>query len=135
MGWERKRGKLEQLNSYLMGGRDVRDEELHPFAGDPSGLDNIRFVITLDADTQMPHGAARRMIETLAHPLNSAEFSVTSAENNDRPAALSTQHSALVTDGYAIIQPRVSPTLPSATATRFARIFSDTTGADPYSHV
>ena len=64
----------------------------------------IRYVITLDADTQLPHGSARRLIETIAHPLNKVEL---------------TQDQRNRVRGYTIIQPRVSITLPSATASRF----------------
>lgn len=84
MGTERKRGKLEELNRYLKGEWSGHPDESHPVAGDEARLTGIRFVITLDADTQMPHDTARRLIETLAHPLNrpqfSAEFGVRSAE-------------------------------------------------------
>src|SRR5207237_6866471 len=66
MGWERKRGKIEELNRWLTG--EGATELQH--AGDPEQLRDVRFVITLDSDSQLPHGAARRMVETLAHPLN-----------------------------------------------------------------
>jgi cyclic beta-1,2-glucan synthetase len=114
MGWERKRGKIEELNAYL-NGQGPPDFLL---VGDPSNLGQISFVITLDTDTQLPHDAARRLVETIAHPLN-------------RPR-LSSEH-RLVAQGYTIIQPRVSITLPSATATPFTRLFSDSNGSDPYS--
>jgi cyclic beta-1,2-glucan synthetase len=118
IGWERKRGKLEQLNRFLMG--DIAPE-LEGFlcAGDHARLAGIRFVITLDADTQLLRGTARRMIETLAHPLNQARLS----PDGQR-----------VLRGYTIIQPSVSATLPSATATWFSRIFADPRGIDPYTH-
>ncbi len=120
MGWERKRGKLEELNAWLTGEAGPSSETLRPIAGDSSRLDGVRFVITLDADTQLPHGTARRLIGTLAHPLNRPRL----AADGRR-----------VTGGYTIIQPRVSPSLPSATATRFSRIFADSIGVDPYSQV
>ncbi len=118
IGWERKRGKLEQLNRFLMG---ESAPELDGFlcAGEPAGLANIRFVITLDADTQLLRETARRMIETLAHPLNQPRLSADGRK---------------VERGYTIIQPRVSATLPSATATWFSRIFADSRGIDPYTH-
>src|SRR5436189_28232 len=74
IGWERKRGKLEQLNRFLIG---ESGPELEGFlcAGDRAQLEGIRFVITLDADTQLLRDTARRMIETLAHPLNQARLS------------------------------------------------------------
>ena len=112
MGWERKRGKLEELNRLLNGensGVAVQAGSL------PKG---IRYVITLDADTQLPHRTARKLIETIAYPLNRIEYT---ADGRNR------KH------GYTIIQPRVSITLPSATASRFSRLFTDARGSDPYS--
>jgi cyclic beta-1,2-glucan synthetase len=130
MGWERKRGKLEELNRLLisrqieagpgvaaeLAGADLTPSTLQ-HDGDPRALDGVRFVITLDADTQLPYGAARRLVETLAHPLN-------------RPRLA--PDGRTVAQGYTIIQPRVSTTLPSATATRFSRFFTDPVGTDPY---
>src|SRR5205823_5402627 len=74
IGWERKRGKLEQLNRFLIG---ESAPELKGFlcAGDRAQLEGIRFVITLDADTQLLRDTARRLVETLAHPLNQARLS------------------------------------------------------------
>src|SRR5213595_3269647 len=117
IGWERKRGKLEQLNRFLIG---ESTPELEGFlcAGDRAQLEGIRFVITLDADTQLLSDTARRMIETLAHPLNQARLSP----------------DGHVIRGYTIIQPSVSASLPSATATWFSRIFADPRGIDPYTH-
>ncbi len=118
IGWERKRGKLEQLNRFLVG---ESAPELKGFlhAGDRAQLERIRFVITLDADTQLLRETARRMIETLAHPLNQARLSPDGRR---------------VVRGYTIIQPGVSASLPSATATWFSRIFADQRGIDPYTH-
>jgi cyclic beta-1,2-glucan synthetase len=111
IGWERKRGKLEELNSFLNGeaGGTLELSGTVP--------ERIRYVITLDADTQLPHGSALRLIETIAHPLNRVELTA-DQRNRER--------------GYTIIQPRVSITLPSATATRFTRLFTDARGTDPY---
>jgi cyclic beta-1,2-glucan synthetase len=118
IGWERKRGKLEQLNRFLIG---ESAPELEGFlcAGDRAQLKGIRFVITLDADTQLLRDTARRMIETLAHPLNQARVSPDGRR---------------VIRGYTIIQPSVSASLPSARATWFSRIFADPRGIDPYTH-
>src|SRR5256885_10240859 len=118
IGWERKRGKLEQLNQFLIG---ESTPELEGFlhAGDAAQLEGIRFVITLDADTQLLRDTARRMIETLAHPLNQARLSPDGRH---------------IVRGYTIIQPSVSASLPSATATWFSRIFADPRGIDPYTH-
>jgi cellobiose phosphorylase len=111
IGWERKRGKLEELNSFLNGGENAEFFCV-------GSLPKIRYVITLDADTQLPHGSAQRLVETIAHPLNRVELT-----GDERNRAR----------GYTIIQPRVSITLPSATATRFTRLFTDARGTDPYS--
>ncbi len=111
IGRERKRGKIEDLNSLLAG---EGPEEIRVAGSLPLP---IRYVITLDADTQLPATSARRMVETIAHPLNRVELDpVTKTRKR----------------GFTIIQPRVSITLPGATATRFTRIFADTTGTDPY---
>ncbi len=115
IGWERKRGKLEELNGLIDGTRSGSAHRL-VYVGDPDQLSNVRFVITLDSDTQLPHDAARRMIETLAHPLNRARL-------DDAGRVLS---------GYTIIQPRVSPSLSSANGSPFSRLFSDPIGIDPY---
>jgi cyclic beta-1,2-glucan synthetase len=118
IGWERKRGKLEQLNRFLIG---ESAPELEGFlrVGDGAQLKGIRFIITLDADTQLLRDTARRMIETLAHPLNQARLSPDGRH---------------VIRGYTIIQPSVSASLPSARATWFSRIFADPRGIDPYTH-
>lgn len=118
MGWERKRGKLEQVNRYLVGESAPELDDLL-VVGDRDLLDGVRYVITLDADTQLLRDSARRLIETLSHPLNQARISPDGRK---------------VLRGYTIIQPRVSTTLPSATATWFSRIFADPCGLDPYSH-
>ena len=110
IGRERKRGKLEELNTYLCEGKgDILAEGRLPKP--------IRYVITLDADTQLPPGAGKRLIETIAHPLNQAQID---------------EAKGVRRSGYTIIQPRVSIGLPGATATRFTRIFSDAQGTDPY---
>jgi len=112
IGWERKRGKLEELNSLLNGGQ-------HPdFLRIGSLPEGIRYAITLDADTMLPHDTALKLIETISHPLNRVELK---PDKRNRAR------------GYTIIQPRVSITLPSATATRFTRLFTDARGTDPYS--
>ena len=112
IGRERKRGKLEELNAFLCGdGHEaIRDTGRLPLP--------VSYVITLDADSQLPADAARRLIETIAHPLNKVEID---------PAT------RVRRQGYTIIQPRVSITLPGVMATRFTRIFADAAGTDPYS--
>jgi cyclic beta-1,2-glucan synthetase len=116
IGWERKRGKLEELNRLIDGTRPKHAPRLVE-VGDPDLLADVRFIITLDSDTQLPHATARRLIETLAHPLNQPRF----------------DPSGRVTAGYTLIQPRVSPTLASTSSSIFSRLFADAVGIDPYS--
>ncbi|MCZ6528789.1 MAG: glycosyl transferase, partial [Chloroflexi bacterium] len=115
IGWERKRGKLEDLNR-LIAGASPRTEEDYVKVGDAQKLRTVRFVITLDSDTVLTTDSARRMVETLAHPLNEPQVGP-----NGR-----------LVRGYGIIQPRVSTALPSATQSFFARLFNDPVGTDPY---
>ena len=112
IGRERKRGKLEELNAFLCG--EGSDGILVTGRLETQ----IAYVITLDADTQLPLDAARRLVETIAHPLNRVEI--------DPVRRIRIR-------GYGVIQPRVSIALPGATATRFTRVFSDASGTDPYS--
>jgi cyclic beta-1,2-glucan synthetase len=114
MGWERKRGKLVEFNRLLRGATDT---SFMAVQGDVSVLPSIRFVITLDSDTQLPMGAAARLIGTLGHPLNRPRF--------DRAAGR-------VTEGYGVLQPRVGVDLVSANRSVFARVFSGHVGVDPY---
>ncbi len=114
MGWERKRGKLEEFNAFL-GGR--APGAFSTVEGDSAWLAGVRYVITLDADSLLPRGAAAALIGTMAHPLNRAVF----REGGTR-----------VVDGYGILQPRVSVTLESANRSRFAAIFAGHPGVDPY---
>jgi len=114
MGWERKRGKLHELNRLLRGATDTSFmiESLDV----PS---SIRFVITLDADTQLPRGAASRLVGTLAHPLNRPRLEPGEGR---------------VVEGYGILQPRIAPTLPTEReGSLFRRVFSGPAGIDPYS--
>ena len=117
IGWERKRGKLEELNGLIDGTRKHGAGDLVQ-VGNADRLADVRFVITLDSDTQLPHDTARRLIETIAHPLNQ----------------LCLDSRGRITAGYAIIQPRVSPSLPSTTGSPFSRLFSDQVGIDPYTN-
>ena len=114
IGRERKRGKIEDLNAYLVGEGDAS------IVVEGSVPHQIHFVITLDADTQLPPGTALRMIETIAHPANRVKID---------------QATGVRKSGYTLIQPRVSIALPGASASRFTQIFSDAQGTDPYSFV
>ncbi len=114
MGWERKRGKLLDLNQMLR-------QAFDPFpvkAGNMSRLPRIQYVLTLDSDTQLPRGSAQRLIGTIAHPLN---------------RALIDPDLNIVTMGYGIMQPRVGISVHSATRSRLASIYSGQTGFDIYS--
>ncbi len=114
MGWERTRGKLEDLGALLLDGDHSRFSVI---TGERERFSQYRFVITLDTDTQLPRDAARELVGTLAHPLNRACFSA----------------DGRITDGYAILQPRAAINLPSAGKSWFARLFSGEPGIDPYS--
>lgn len=115
MGYERKRGKLEQFNAYLRGGAR---EAFSLVVGDMEVLTSIRYVITLDADTDLPRGAAQSLVGALAHPLNRPRFDATCGR---------------VVEGYAVLQPRVSIRLTSANRSIFAKMTCGETGFDPYS--
>lgn len=120
MGWERKRGKLTEFNRLLRGAKDTTYVVQEGNLAELSKLrvdHKVRFVITLDADTQLPYGTARRLIGTLAHPLNRPRFD--SSINR-------------VTAGYTVLQPRVSVHLASANRTWYSRIFANSPGIDPY---
>jgi cellobiose phosphorylase len=114
MGYERKRGKLTEFNALLRGGSSDCFAEL---VGDRSILPSIKFVITLDTDTQLPRDAARQLAGTMAHPLNRPLFD---------PAR------GVVTEGYGIMQPRVGVSLPSAGRSWFVKLFAGDVGIDPY---
>ncbi|HUI27198.1 MAG TPA: glycosyl transferase, partial [Candidatus Kryptonia bacterium] len=116
IGWERKRGKLHELNRLLRGATDTTFLALDDRpASVPAG---VRYVITLDADTRLPRGAARRLVGKMAHPLN-------------RPTL--DRRTGRVIEGYAVLQPRVTPTLPiGREGSVFQRVFSGPGGIDPY---
>jgi cyclic beta-1,2-glucan synthetase len=114
MGWERKRGKLEEFNRLLRGAIDT--SFVVRTAGDAL-LRSIRYVITLDSDTQLPRDVARKLVGAAIHPLN--QPGIDQATNR-------------VTRGYGILQPRVSISLASASRSKLVQIFSGYTGIDPY---
>ena len=114
MGYERKRGKLADLNSLLRGG--AVDCFLR-IVGVTTVLANVKYVITLDTDTQLPRDAARQFVGTMAHPLNRAVYD----EGKQR-----------IVEGYGILQPRVAVSLPGTNRSRYARLFGSEPGIDPY---
>ncbi len=118
MGWERKRGKLEELNTLLR--EPDTPTSFTTFEGDFFGVtanDSITYVITLDADTQLPPGVAVDLVRTASHPLNRPRYD---------------PERRRVTRGYGILQPRVSIAARGISRSPFARIFSGHVGIDPY---
>jgi cyclic beta-1,2-glucan synthetase len=115
MGWERKRGKLEEFNRLLRGDDQTSYSVL---SAKRDQIPYVKYVLTLDADTVLPRDAARHMISTLAHPLNQPRLS----DDGRRVEA-----------GYAILQPRVSFLYKTGFQSWFARIFAYSAGVDPYS--
>ncbi|MFV3131949.1 GH36-type glycosyl hydrolase domain-containing protein [Niveispirillum sp. KHB5.9] len=116
MGWERKRGKLHELNRLLRGATDTSFMDVD--GRTPVVPADVRYVITLDADTRLPRDAALRLIGKMAHPLNRPLFD---------------EASQRVTGGYAILQPRVTPSLPlGREGSAYQRVFSGPGGMDPY---
>lgn len=119
MGWERKRGKLMEFGKLLRGdsstsyviqeGDRQRLAQFHNPTRHP-------FVVTLDADTQLPRDSAKKMIGTLAHPLNRPHLG----------------RGNIVRTGYSILQPRVTIHLADVTATRYVRVMASSAGLDPY---
>ena len=117
MGWERKRGKLHEMNLLLRGGLNLSfTQETIDMRG-LAALKSVRFVITLDSDTILPRGAARRLAGTLAHPLNRAKFTDTTGQ---------------LISGYTVLQPRMEIHPRSANYSWFTRIFAGDTGLDLY---
>jgi cyclic beta-1,2-glucan synthetase len=131
MGYERKRGKLMDLNALLRGDADaglrvqatgdgaapLPDARFSLIVGDRLIFPNLRYVITLDTDTQLPRDAAREMVGAMEHPLNRARFDPVLRR---------------VGAGYGILQPRVAVSLPGANRSRFARLHGQDAGIDPY---
>jgi hypothetical protein len=113
MGWERKRGKLLDLNKYLQGAFDAFPVK----AGNVEAVSGVKYIITLDSDTQLPRGTANAMVGAMAHPLNRAVID---------PKA------RIVTEGYGILQPRVGVSVQSASRSRLAALYSGQTGFDIY---
>ena len=116
IGWERKRGKLHELNRLLRGAGDTT---FIGSGGRPVGFPlGVRFVVTLDSDTRLPRETVRRLVGKMAHPLNHPRF-----DPVDRR----------VVEGYGVLQPRVTPSLPiGRDGSLFQRVFTSTSGIDPY---
>ncbi|HUR34823.1 MAG TPA: glucoamylase family protein [Vicinamibacterales bacterium] len=114
MGWERKRGKIEEFNRLLRGATDT---SFVVTEGNLTVLPEVRYCITLDSDTRLPRDTARQLIGIIAHPLNRPGFDARAGR---------------VTEGYGILQPRISVTFASAAGSWFARLYAGHTGVDPY---
>ncbi|MEK6243979.1 MAG: glucoamylase family protein [Pseudomonadota bacterium] len=117
MGYERKRGKLGDLNALLRGGAVDRFSRI---VGRIAVLSGVRYVITLDADTQLPRDSARQLVGTMAHPLNRARYDAASRR---------------VTEGYGILQPRMAVSLTDANRSRYAQLHGEEAGIDPYTRM
>lgn len=114
MGHERKRGKLADINSFLRGKAEGRFSEI---VGDTRILRKVKYVLTLDTDTQLPNGSAGQLVSVAEHPLNKPQYD----ERKQR-----------VSEGYGILQPRVGINLLSANRSLFAQVFSGDPRFDPY---
>jgi hypothetical protein len=114
MGYERKRGKLAEFNELLRGGGR---ENFLAIVGNAAVFPSIKYVITLDTDTQLPRDAGRQLVGTIAHPLNRPVFD---------------EARGIVVEGYGILQPRIGVSLPSARRSWFVRLFAGNAGIDPY---
>ncbi|MDD2234651.1 MAG: glucoamylase family protein [Desulfitobacteriaceae bacterium] len=114
MGWERKRGKIIEFNRLL---KQSEPTSYSIKIGDLSVLSSVRYVITLDADTQLPRGTAQKLIGTIAHILHAPRL------NNEKNRIIK---------GYGIIQPRINVSILSAAGSYFSRISSGKVGVDPY---
>ncbi|HHW48826.1 MAG TPA: glycosyl transferase, partial [Clostridiaceae bacterium] len=114
MGWERKRGAIIEFNDLLLGSKET---SFSYFSNEnfPSG--KIKYVITLDADTILPMGAAKKMIGTMAHPLNKPVID---------------EGRGIVVEGYGLVQPRILFDIESSNKSLFSRIFTGQEGIDPY---
>src|SRR6266516_1625204 len=125
MGYERKRGKLADLNSLLGTDPELLQEfgvcpqnsRFSLVVGQTGILSQVKYVITLDTDTQLPRDSARQLVGAMAHPLNRARYDKARQR---------------VSDGYGILQPRVAVSLPGTNRSRYARMFGNEPGIDPY---
>ncbi|WP_027621850.1 GH36-type glycosyl hydrolase domain-containing protein [Acetivibrio clariflavus] len=114
MGWERKRGALLEFNDMLLGSKKT---SYSITSTDISLLPKVKYVITLDADTVLPLGTAKKLIGTMAHPLNLPEID---------------EKRGIVVKGYGLMQPRIGFDIESVNKSLFSRIFAGEEGIDPY---
>ena len=116
MGEERKRGKLSDLNRLLLAGQS---DAFAVTVGDLSQLAAVRYVITLDTDTWLPRDAGKSLVGCMAHPLNRPRID---------------PRTRMVVEGYGILQPRVTVTVPEASRSPYSRLFAGDPGIDPYTN-
>ena len=117
MGYERKRGKLAELNLLLRGGPG---SGFSLIVGNTEVLSKVKYVITLDTDTELPRDAAWQLVGAMAHPLNRPQFDAIKGR---------------IVSGYGILQPQVAVSLPGSNRSRYARMFGSDAGIDPYTRV
>ncbi len=117
MGYERKRGKLTDLNHLIRGGTK---DHFSAIVGDEQIYTSVKYVITLDTDTLLPREAGWKLIGIMSHPLNRAVYD---------------EKKKVVVDGYGIIQPRIAISLHGATRTHYSRLHESDSGIDPYTRV
>ena len=121
MGHERKRGKLADLNAMLRGTGNA----FSLVVGDAGLLAGVKYVISLDTDTQLPRDSARQFVGAMAHPLNRPQYGAADKDRGPSP----------VNRGYGILQPRVAISLPGTNRSRYARLFGGEPGIDPYTRI
>ncbi len=114
MGWERKRGAIIHFNNLITGRPNT---SFIYKSSDTDALKDIRYIITIDSDTNLVMDSARKLIGTISHPLNRAVYD---------------PDSGVVADGYGIIQPRIEIDIMDSQKTLFAEIFAGDGGIDPY---
>lgn len=114
MGYERKRGKLADLNRLL---REGKKDYFSVMVGNPDALSTVKYVITLDTDTQLPRDAARQFVGTMEHPLNRVHYD---------------EQKRLAAKGHGILQPRIGVSLPGTNRSRYAALYGNEPGIDPY---
>ena len=112
MGAERKRGKLEDFMRFCSG----KTHSGSLIAGNPKWLGGVDYLLSLDADTDLPPSVANRLLGVMQHPLNQPRY-----DDNGVKAG-----------GYSIIQPQVQISFESTHAGRLASLLAALTGVDPY---
>lgn len=114
LGWERKRGILTQFNQFLLG--DAHPTFLYNSMEDEK-IPKIKYIITLDSDTELVLDSAKSLVGAMAHILN-------------KPVV----ENKVVASGYGMIQPRIGTNIKSAGKSTFTNIFTGNGGVDFYSH-